>query len=186
VLIEDPIHHEVLSVIVVSPIAVDPPAAEELHEKFQGLDASFALNDREPRLHLPTDPHLRTAMDRTTETAFTVDEADDPSLESWPFLLIARTRRIVTWHAKTLHDATDTPGTAGCSGVPAFSQLHSSRHRDEGQQAGGRNLPATLGPFLILRVATGLDHIFTRMWDKRCVRRMASEDSGSWGAGLSC
>ena len=30
------------------------------------------------------------------------DEADDPLLEPWPFLLIARTGRIVTAHGHTL------------------------------------------------------------------------------------
>ena len=63
-------------------------------------------------------------MNRTTETAFTVDEADDPSLESWPFLLIARTRRIVTGHVITILRGSDMTGTAGYSGVPAYSQLH--------------------------------------------------------------
>jgi len=37
-------------------------------------------------------------LDGTAKAALAVDEADDPLLDSWPFLLIARTRRIVTGH----------------------------------------------------------------------------------------
>jgi hypothetical protein len=36
--------------------------------------------------------------DRDREAAFAIDEADDPLLDTWPFLLIARTGRIVTAH----------------------------------------------------------------------------------------
>jgi len=36
--------------------------------------------------------------DRNTETALAVDEADDPLLETWPFLLIVRTGWIFTFH----------------------------------------------------------------------------------------
>jgi len=32
------------------------------------------------------------------EATFTVDKADDPLRETWPFLLIVRTGRIVTAH----------------------------------------------------------------------------------------
>src|SRR5262249_16805196 len=56
---------------------------------------------------------------------------------SWPFLLIARTGRIVT-------DPTGS-STAGYTGVPAHSQLHSMRHRIEGQRPGTSG-HSTLGP----------------------------------------
>jgi hypothetical protein len=36
------------------------------------------------------------ALNGATEAPFSVDEADDPLLYSWPFLLIARTDRFVT------------------------------------------------------------------------------------------
>ena len=39
---------------------------------------------------------------RDRKAAFTVDEADDPLLDTWPFLLIVRTGRIVTAHTLTL------------------------------------------------------------------------------------
>ncbi len=53
-------------------------------------------------LDLPAEEAPGIAHDRDRETAFAVDEADDPLLEPWPFLLIARTGRIVTAHARTL------------------------------------------------------------------------------------
>jgi hypothetical protein len=56
---------------------------------------------------------------------------------SWPFLLIARTGWIVT--------GPNGPSTTGFSGVPANSQLHSTRHRIEGQRPGTSG-HSTLGP----------------------------------------
>ena len=88
------------------------------------MGASLALHDREAGLHLPPETHLGTRMDRTTKATFTVDEADDPLLDAWPFLLIARTRRIVTAHVPAIPGGSDMADTAGYSGVPAYSQLH--------------------------------------------------------------
>ncbi len=39
---------------------------------------------------------------------FSVDEADDPLLDTWPFLLIVRTGRIVTDHATSIPEGCDT------------------------------------------------------------------------------
>jgi hypothetical protein len=104
---EDLIDHQIFLVVVVSSIPVDTAAAEEVLDQFQAFDAPFSLDDCEHRLQLPPDPHNAVALDRTTEAAFTVDEADDPLLDSWPFLLIARTGRVFTAHTKTLSRATD-------------------------------------------------------------------------------
>lgn len=41
-----------------------------------------------------------------------------------PFLLIARTGRIVTAHATRSREGATGTSTAGCSGFPANSQLH--------------------------------------------------------------
>ena len=110
--------------VVSSSIPVETPTPKELLQIVEDVGTTFSLNHNETWLHLPSDPHLRTGMDRTAETAFTVDEADDPLLDAWPFLLIARTRRIVTAHSLTIPGGSDMPGTAGYSGVPAYSQLH--------------------------------------------------------------
>jgi hypothetical protein len=63
--------------------------------------------------------------------------ADNHCSRSWPFLLIVRTGRIVT--------ASREASTAGYTGVPANSQLHSMRHRIEGQRPGTSG-HSTLGP----------------------------------------
>ena len=49
-------------------------------------------------LHLPVEPASVIANHRDRKAAFTVDEPDDPLLETWPFLLIVPTGRIVTAH----------------------------------------------------------------------------------------
>jgi len=41
------------------------------------------------------------------EAAVAVGEADDPLRETWPFLLIVRTGRIVTAHVRTLRGGCD-------------------------------------------------------------------------------
>ncbi len=84
--------------IVVSPVAIDPATPEEVLDHFKNMGAPFALHNYESRLALPAQRHLLISLDCATEAAFTVDEADDPLLESWPFLLIVRTRWIFTNH----------------------------------------------------------------------------------------
>ena len=123
VLVEDTVHEEILAVIVSSAIAVHRATPEEVSDQVQHVCTTFALHDCESRLHHPPDPHARIAMDRKAEAALAVYEADDPLLESWPFLLIARTGRIVTSHVPTIPGGSDMAGTAGCSGVPANGQL---------------------------------------------------------------
>jgi hypothetical protein len=128
---------EVFSMVVSPAIAVDLSAPKVVLDLLKNVGASLSLNNRETRLQLPTESDLSVSLNRTAEAAFTVDEADDPLLDSWPFLLIARTRRIVTGHVATVPVATDMIGTAGCSGFPAYSQLHSHRRRCEGQSGVG-------------------------------------------------
>ncbi len=110
--------------IVSSAIEVHGSASEVALDQIQHMCTSLALHDCESRLHRPSDPHAWIPMDRKTETALSVDEADDPLLDPWPFLLIARTGWIVTGHAPTLPGGSDMAGTTGYSGVPAYSQLH--------------------------------------------------------------
>jgi hypothetical protein len=88
--------HQVLPVVVVSAIAVDFSASEVVPQEFEGPDAAFSLHNRKTRLALPSQSHHTIAMNGTAKTAFSVDEADDPLLNSWPFLLIVRTEHIFT------------------------------------------------------------------------------------------
>ena len=84
--------------IVMSSISVDATASEVALQELEGLDTPLALHHCESRLHLPSSRHSRVPLHGAAETTFTVDEADDPLLDSWPFLLIVRTGRIVTAH----------------------------------------------------------------------------------------
>jgi len=57
--------------------------------------------------NLPAESAARIADHRDRKAALAVDEADDPLLDTWPFLLIARTGRIFTAHATTLRRGCD-------------------------------------------------------------------------------
>jgi hypothetical protein len=120
----DLIREQVFPMVVVPPIAIDLAAPEVILDQLKNLHAPLSLHDREDWLQLPSQPHSAIPLDWTAEAAFPVDEADDPLLDTWPFLLIFRTRRIVTAHVPTIPGGSDMPGTAGCSDVPAYSQLH--------------------------------------------------------------
>ena len=94
----DAVAVQVFPVIVVTSVAADVAASEEPLQLVQNLHAPRSLHHAEVRLYLPTEPTAVVPEDRNAEAAFAVDEADDPLLESWPFLLIGRTDRIVTVH----------------------------------------------------------------------------------------
>ena len=83
------------------------------------MHTSLTLNHRESGLTLPSERHLSIPLDRTAEAAFSVGEADDPLLESWPFLLIARTDRIFTTHVVTQSNGCDTNEYRRILGVPS-------------------------------------------------------------------
>ena len=100
-----PLHREAkqrVAMVVVAPVLDDLPAPEHLLEEFERRSGRRRLGDRELVLDLPAEEAPGIAHDRDREAAFAVDEADDPLLETWPFLLIARTGRVVTGHGRTL------------------------------------------------------------------------------------
>ena len=99
---------ERLAMIVMPLVSIDMTASEVLLQQVKTLLAPLRLHDREGRLDLPTEPTRSIAEDRCAEASFAVDEADDPLRETWPFLLIVRTGRIVTAHARTLRKGCDT------------------------------------------------------------------------------
>ena len=84
--------------VIVTRVATDMAAFEEPLQIVQHTHAPGSLNHAEVGLNLPPETTTAVPEDRNTEAAFAVDEADDPLLESWPFLLIGRTGRIVTAH----------------------------------------------------------------------------------------
>ena len=55
-------------------------------------------------LDLPAESATRVAHHRNRKASFTVDEADDPLLDPWPFLLIVRTGWIITVHTSPSHE----------------------------------------------------------------------------------
>jgi hypothetical protein len=98
---------ERVAMVVVALVLDDLTAPEHLLEEFERRSGRRRLGDRELVLDLPAEEAPMVAHDRYREAALAVDEADDPLLESWPFLLIARTGRIVTAHGRTLQRGWD-------------------------------------------------------------------------------
>jgi hypothetical protein len=104
----------------------DAPAPEDLSEDFEGRPRRCSLDDGELVLDLPAEPTPGVSHHRDREAPFAVDEADDPLRNTWSFLLIDRTGRIVTAHAGTPYEGgvTVRTSTAGYTVFPAFGQLH--------------------------------------------------------------
>jgi len=94
--------------MVVGAAALDHVTTpEHLEEEFKCGSRARRLCDRELMLDLPAESAHAVANHGDREAAFAVDESDDPLLNTWPFLLIARTGRIVTGHATTLRRGCD-------------------------------------------------------------------------------
>ena len=99
------LHGEAEEILVVVPIprVLDHVAASELlNEKLEYGPGARSLGHRELVLNLPAESAPRVANHGDRKTALTVDEADDPLLDTWPFLLIVRTGWIFTAHGPTL------------------------------------------------------------------------------------
>ena len=88
--------------VVVTGVLDQIPTAELLREELECGSGGRRLGHRELVLDLPAESTTRIAYHRDREAALTVDEADDPLLDTWPFLLIVRTGRIFTAHRRTL------------------------------------------------------------------------------------
>lgn len=96
---------QVLPMVVMPTVPADMATPEESLQLVQNLHTPLPLHHRELRLDLPAKATRAVPEDRNAEASFAVDEADDPLLESWPFLLIGRTGRIVTAHRPTPYEA---------------------------------------------------------------------------------
>jgi hypothetical protein len=108
--IREPPHHipaKRFSIVVMPIESTDLTASEVLLQQQETLHAPLRLHDREGRLNLPAEPTRSIAENRHAEASFAVDEADDPLCETWPFLLIVRTGRIITVPATTLRTGCD-------------------------------------------------------------------------------
>ena len=122
----DVVPEQILPVVITSSVPEDLPAPKEFDQVFQRLTAGLSLHDVERRTYLPLESHPVTAVDGAAEAALSIHEAHDPSDGLEPFLLVFRTRRIVTGHVATLRSGSDTTGTAGFTG---FSSIWPAAHR---------------------------------------------------------
>jgi hypothetical protein len=96
-----PLHGEAAQGLAVARVVLllDHFAApEDPNQVLEHVLRTESLDDRELVLDLPTRFHSRIPHDSNREAAFPVDEADDPLLNTWSFLLIVRTARIFTSH----------------------------------------------------------------------------------------
>ncbi len=118
----------VLLVIVMTLIDVDPADPEELTELFKAAATTYTLGHDKRMAHLiagcvALPPHaviLTHEADR--EASFSVYKADYPATElTQSFLLIFRTRHIVT-----VDVTADITSSAGYTGFPAYSQMHTA------------------------------------------------------------
>ena len=93
----------VLPVVVIAPIWEDAADAEVLTKALEARDTGGALRDRELVRHLETgsvasSPHaVRLPREADREASFSIYKTDHPATElDQPFLLICRTRHVVT------------------------------------------------------------------------------------------
>lgn len=125
----DFIPQEILLVVVVSTIQINPTAVEEINEIVQDLSTGSSLDNGEGRLDLPAESHLGALDDRGAKAPFAIDEPDDPSNVLESFLLVSRrgtlyaTRhRIVTAHNPDVPERYDRNERVpdGCTGFPSI------------------------------------------------------------------
>ena len=91
-----------LSVVVASMAHDDVAAPEMGANRLKGRHRACTLGDRKLVLDLPAETAPFVFDNRDREAAFTIGEAGYPLRDSWSFLLIVRTGRIVTAHDRTL------------------------------------------------------------------------------------
>ena len=79
---------------IVSAVRSDRTAAEPVADQLEHLSPVAVLADMELRNELIPDPAGRVALNRDRETSFSIDVTRDVAIQ--PFLLIVRTRHVVT------------------------------------------------------------------------------------------
>ena len=135
---DDPFHqviapgHDVLAqvllVIVMALVDVDPADPEELTELLEAASTARTLRHDKRVAHLIAGLVASSARavslphETDREASFSIYKADDPTTElAQPFLLIFRTRHVVTVDAHS-----DITSSAGYTGFPAYSQMHTA------------------------------------------------------------
>jgi hypothetical protein len=99
-----------------------PSAAEPVANQVKDLTALRVLTDVEFRDELPTGPRCRIPLNGDVKRTFSVDVARNVGVQ--PFLLIDRTRSVVTFHGSTLAVADDVARSPRFSVFPAFSRIY--------------------------------------------------------------
>ena len=92
-----PVSHDEHEGAILAAIRSDSAATESVLDQIEDLSSVAVLADVELRNQLKPDPTGRIALYRDREAAFSVDVTRDVAIQ--PFLLIVRTRHIVTLDA---------------------------------------------------------------------------------------
>jgi hypothetical protein len=124
----DDVLPEVLTVIVVASVLVEPAHAEEALQLLQASQALSALRHDESMRHLIAGSvalpvhAARLPHEPDREAAFSIYKTDDPPSPDQPFLLIVR----ITRHVVTIVNARSdgTMSSAGYPEFPAYGRLH--------------------------------------------------------------
>jgi len=125
-----PVHDELtqmLAMVVVASADVDATNAKEASQPLQRRATAHALRHHEPMRDLVPGlvaSALRSALlphEADGEASLSVHKAGDPAKLNQPFLLVSCTRHIVT-----VPPAWDGARSAGYSGFPAYSQMHTA------------------------------------------------------------
>ncbi len=131
-IVTSPYHvaEQMFAVVVVSPVRDDLPHSEELPELMQARETALALCHHELVRHLEaglvaSSLHpVRLPDEADREASFSVYKTNHPAtLPDQPFLLIFRTRHVVT----IVNAKSDvTMSSAGYSDLPAYGQMRTA------------------------------------------------------------
>ena len=116
------ISHDVHERTIGLAVRLDVATAEPRHDQLEHLGPVTVLADMELRHELKTDATRTVSLHRDRKASFSVDMTREVAIQ--PFLLIVRTRHVVT----TVYvRSDDTMSSAGYSDIPAYSQIYRQR-----------------------------------------------------------
>ncbi len=117
-----------LTVVVVTLVRIDATHFEEPLKFLESGHAPCALDDDKSVKHLIAGPvafpapPVRLPDEADGEASFSVYKTNNPAELDQPFLLVVRTRHVVT----SVNAPSDGTGSAGYSGFPAYSQMRTA------------------------------------------------------------
>ena len=114
-----PFTDDIYDCAILQAIRPDSAATESIPDQLENLSPVTVLADMELRNKLKPEATRCVALNRHREASFSVDVTRDVTVQ--PFLLIVRTRHVVT----TVNIRSDvTMSSAGYSEFPAYSQIY--------------------------------------------------------------